>query len=138
MREIKFRVWDKKDKIVHQRINLAMTLDGQISEVDFLNGGVWQGTHHSDDRYLLLQYTGLKDRNGKEIYESDIVYVRHMLVENMENFTAEIIWDIAGFKVDKKLNHFIGYPLSTTLDGIAYELEVLGNSYENPELLINT
>lgn len=125
MREIKFRYFDKKKNVMRDWEYVGQTFTLSALE-DNKNNEFYSSW---------MQYTGLRDMKGKEIYEGDVVFVTHRLVENMENFTAEIVWEHGGYKVDKKINSFIGFPLSVTLDGIAYEFEVIGNRYENPELV---
>jgi len=98
MREIKFRIWDKKTK--------------QIFEV-----GLWNISEYVfSSTYILMQYTGLKDVHGKEIYEGDIV------IEGYKGKygTYEVKWNVKGFNLGSE-------------DGDEYE--VIGNIYENPELL---
>ena len=72
----------------------------------------------------LMQFTGLKDRNGKEIYESDIVDFAGLK-------PIEILWNDGGFVSDM----FGSDPIKLTQEGMAVFAEVLGNIYENPELL---
>lgn len=78
------------------------------------------------DEYILLQYTGLKDKNNKEIYEGDIVHSKWVDIECQcgEEYTGIITYEKGAFW------------LQTTLDGYDTNwLEVIGNIHENPELL---
>ncbi len=63
MREIKFRMWDKQYKIYNENYHICIGMSGEVSNMQDGTGG---------DDYILEQYTGLKDKNGKEIYEGDI------------------------------------------------------------------
>lgn len=125
MREIKFRAWDKKRK--------EMFLS--TGETEHL--GSWFDSHLSgamaDAKNIdIMQYTGLYDKSGKEIYEGDIVTVDEYYFYDP---TGIIKWckDTARFIIDFD-NECIIWDFDDTY---SYELEVVGNIHENPELLEN-
>lgn len=114
MREIKFRAWSPKFKTM-VFMSLLPTGDKTVQETY-----VYSET-------TLMQYTGLQDKNGKEIYEGDVVRVTDD-VGNKDNI--EMKWS------SKRGNHMIGYWAGfSVLDRKSEEAEVIGNIYENPELL---
>ena len=114
-REIKFRAWDKQSKQMSEPFGLFDIPDGFIN-ID--------GNYCYEADAEIMQYTGLKDVNGKEVYEGDIV--------NWSRKTGKVVWHkrIAGFVME-----------NTNLDleriDIEFESEVIGNIYENPNLLNN-
>jgi len=123
MREIKFRAWDKRKKriLLYEVCDwLEIAMDGKIFDMRFHGGG-----EEVTDYYILMQYTGLKDKNGKEIYEGDIIEFQEM--------KYEVYYSNTSFKVRP-----YPYPLHELhrQDGIIYYgCEVIGNIYENPELI---
>lgn len=84
---------------------------------------VWDKGNEED--MILMQYVGIKDKNGKEIYEGDIV---HMRCDGLSGF-GEVIFEDGCFWIDDKKRKRT-YPLYN--EG---EYRVDGNVYENPELL---
>lgn len=124
MRKFKFRVWDKKENKLFYDISLVdhfLTLEGEILSFD------QEGVFTID--YYILMHTGLKDKNGKEVYESDLVKVCVGGVEYIrEVYQAESgAWSIK---------------LPTLTDTqeipfylIFFDFEVIGNIYETPDLL---
>lgn len=136
MREIKFRAWDK---IVGKMIHPGETLeDGELVVIGF--DGVLQfsgeDTYRPSD-FILEQFTGLCDKNGKEIYEGDILFG----IEEGDGETTA--WSDEYFCVifDEKLSGFIAHEPKTKnqlwdeqLCELNNEYEVIGNIHENPEL----
>lgn len=114
MREIKFRAWDRNRHeffyllIQHPSTGMQATL-GSISDLE-----PWQ------------QYTGLKDKNGVEIYEGDVVRT-----DWGGGFTGEVKYWSAEFGLERRP---IFEPLTPFVRN-EWKLEVIGNIYENPELL---
>lgn len=124
MREIKFRVWDSITK--NMRYDVA-AFDFEDNVIYFKNT---EDSIHSKEKrefiykpFKLLQYTGLKDVNGKEIYEGDILYALDNNDE-LEEFVGEVLFDEVGRFVTE------GFPFVTSKDCF-----VKGNIYENSELL---
>ena len=117
-REIKFRCWDIKNKKWGKDFTLSS--DGKVlTDRNLLYEGVFE------TNVILLQFTGLKDSNGVEIYEGDIV--NHYDPTMGEKYEDRLQYKtIADIYLPKTLN---GERLA--------RLEVIGNIYENPELLTN-
>lgn len=135
MREVKFRVWDKKTKKMRQMDSISFGITSVDKErypvVNLLGRDCIENKdillHREGNQYILMQYTGLKDKNGREIYEGDILqgedFKRPSLVE----------WSDVYCSMDLKL---IGTTLSCIMDkSCGNRSEIIGNIYENPELL---
>lgn len=121
MREIKFRAWNKVFKKMFPVVNLY--LEGTDAGIEMGDEEKGQITVVAFAHLDLMQYTGLKDKNGKEIYEGDVVKyidasntVNHLIVKWNE---SNACFDIGWVRTDFASN--CG--------------EVIGNIYENSELL---
>ena len=106
MRELKFRAWDKTDK--EMVLNPDVNTNGQKSFNNLI--------YSIQKRFVFMQYTGLKDKNGKEIYEGDILNSGDGV--NREVISLEFVFHLVGENV-----------------WYGEESEIIGNIYENPELI---
>ena len=123
MREIKFRCWD----ILKQRWSNYKINDGTVYFMD-KNTGVWYGSYNKRYKdFNLMQCTGLKDMRGKEIYEGDI------LLDGNNKKPYKVIFENGSFRAEFE-GDFEEYSFDL-IDVIAQGCEVVGNIYENPELI---
>lgn len=138
MREIKFRVWDKETKYMHilgenQHDTLQFDSNNNVSYYNLQNGC---GSLTDEDDYILMQFTGLYDKNGKdELYESDYIVCRKYIGGNWVDYSIErgyIGFKNGAFYLVRKEGFY--RPLDWLVD-MDYEIEKLGNIYENPSLL---
>ena len=116
MREIKFRAWDKETKSMSPPRSLEDLCIMKDTLADFAI---------MESKLEFMQYTGLKDENGREIYEGDIARMVNPYTSKLHG--CEVIFAYAQFAIIADDN-FI--PL-----GDVTNWEVIGNIYENPELL---
>lgn len=116
-RAIKFRVWTRGHE--------GSKDSHGMMEVTSLSHFSSQYVKAAD---ALMQYTGLLDKNGKEIYEGDIVIIRQYPPTNNKPQVVFYTPETASFVMSKT-----GYPPSIGIGG--YRLEIIGNIYENPDLL---
>ncbi|MED4399822.1 YopX family protein [Metabacillus fastidiosus] len=143
MRDIKFRIWDKEKKVMGSLLSFDQrdqAAHGATTSANWYTGeGDIDGFFDKSGTLILQQYTGFKDKSGIEIYEGDIVIVHHFLTELSKPYKAVIEWDKSRFAVknleEDKMNFQIGpFPLNN-LDSFGTNYEVIGNIYENPDLL---
>ena len=124
MREIKFRCWDTENKEMLE----IEDLHWDECTREFLIRTTMYSDYFTPEEMILMQYTGLHDKNGKEIYEGDIAKVEKIDL-------AQIIWDKDRMAWGiKPINDFY-FDSPLLADNTDLELEVIGNIYDNPELL---
>lgn len=142
MREIKFRAYDSRVGKMIDHVAVFGRRDGRLSvmlphgqgRVDYSLGSNWDrddyGNYYSDDGTVLsLQYTNVTDLDGTEIFEGDIVRWNPQIKSpNEEGYVGEVYMDPNGQW------SFRGNPIGNEI-GIYTNKKVIGNIYENPELL---
>jgi uncharacterized phage protein (TIGR01671 family) len=125
-RPIEFRAWDVIDS--KMRNVATIELHGARKRVAMLGGTMRYG-----DNAVLMQFTGLLDKNGTKIFEGDIVYSGR----KPHGYASEVKWDYAiddssdypNNRIDVGFSIFLGEDDDPNTD------EVIGNIYENPDLL---
>ena len=118
----KFRAWDKETKTMN---GMAEIYRNRNQEIEL---------HPRDENIILMQSTGLKDKNDKEIFEGDIVQYQNSKVPSADSKGVIRFFDNwAMFGIDIEYNE----PRALFFNGLAdhISLEVVGNIYENPELI---
>lgn len=114
MREIKFRAWDTQAKCMLG--GGGMQMNATTGRLDYLPS------------VIIMQYTGLKDKNGTEIYEGDILRTKRIW-----SWGNNIEVDIVKWETRYTFNGF--WPFQRFNAEEVYAVEIIGNIYENPELL---
>lgn len=135
MKEIKYRAWHKEKELLVEVLGISfkekhvrLPIESEPSDEYW-----WHETHWDFDEVELMQYTGLKDENDKEIYDRDIVQVEEKIV---------IPGKMTSIKVNKVVKYkedYAQFLLYENENGehltFATFGEVIGNIYDNPELL---
>lgn len=122
MREIKFRAWDSfrygKMWFFSQNEKGGIIVDDSLCE----------------GKITIMQFTGLQDKNGKDIYEGDIVALTGWdKMKDGSFFKVQVVWNMQKAKFVVKNLKNDGTP--TSIDTLTSDGEVTGNIHENPELL---
>ena len=120
----KFRAWVKTEKCFADYIE---SIRFYINEIDLCWGGICESDCFDFNDVILMQSTGLKDKNGKEIFEGDIVKMSKDVYSEPTYY--EVVRHRGGaYRLESK-QHGCELWLRHT------DCEVVGNIYENPELL---
>ena len=119
----KYRAWDRLRKEMNYKV---MVGNCDTDDENWTCPIIWieekKDWLHFDDYECIMQSTGLKDKNGKEIFEGDVVKCNGLL-GTIESFKAMWICSFMKYNNYQKVGFF------------AQEIEVVGNIYENPKLL---
>lgn len=121
MRELKFRAWDKKFKKMYFK-GLMLCVDGDLG----FDPRVFKKGKYAPLEMELMQFTGLHDRKGKEIYEGDILK-KHTPSNWIPEGNVVVKYSGNGFWCESKSG-------GNFFPDVDY-VEIIGNIYENPELL---
>ena len=139
MKEIKFRAWDKDNQRMVNEIvpmphgngaNKPVYDNRNVRDVKWIVGGtdsvckkMWEPWHIPN--CIVMQYTGLKDKNGKEIYEGDVINAN--ITEHHLPTMGSVVFD----------DHFLFYANKNEAGNTPLfkldQIEIIGNIYENPE-----
>jgi len=130
MRDFKFRAWDKMENKMYDN-GIILHPSGAVKCFNSKKQ-VCKGMNHNEDLFVLMQYTGLKDKKGVEIYEGDVVTYgfktkdfNDLVLHTGKIFFDEYMFLVDGDKVNEEWH---------SINRIRY-VEVIGNIYSNPELL---
>lgn len=132
---LKFRAWDKNTNDMVDVKKIDLEKDGSIGCIVDYNG-----INLDVSECVLMQSTGLKDKNGVEIFEGDILKIIEVTNEGISEYITDVIWEDCSFVFksegvdyyDSFLGSFSGDPNKTYP---LFELLVIGNVWDNPELL---
>lgn len=157
-KNIKFRIWDKKkSRFLDQDEKVGLVLIDLSGNIRFAEWSVGNGDNSADsvfepadsqERYIIQQFTGATDKNGKEIYDGDIVKVRRCHTISKEtskgSFSVELVedgeeigyvfWPCFQYRWVVSYEH-IRYDDFDDFSGIDHRHEVIGNICENPKLV---
>lgn len=127
-REIKFRAWDLINNRFINLLRITFSVDGKYLGCHDIEGNLY-GPH----QVKLIQYTGLKDKNGVDICEGDIVEMFVSEARGGDWYKHPVSYHNGGFGILLHEGCFRSFsrPYSDDLSSII----LIGNIYENPELL---
>ena len=127
---LKFRAWIKTEKCFADYIE---SIRFYINEIDLCWGGICESDCFDFNDVILMQSTGLKDKDGKEIFEGDVVQFEdcYEVSDSLYINTGIIEWCQGGFHVTNRDSVL----MEDLLDGDSLDVTIIGNIHSNPELL---
>lgn len=136
MREIKFRAWDENKKIMVYGVEHFYDTLGEFHDANGREIDLYRETSFCryrsfgdfiDEKIPLMQFTGLKDKNRKEVYENDILKVEG------EKDSQIVKWLEIGFDCPNEWDRTVGFIINNGNMGF----EIVGNIFENPDLMLD-
>lgn len=144
-REIKFRIYDTDEKQMFYQEDIDyIDINNEIAYINQDGGGYDYLIDFVYGDGKLMQYTGLKDKNGKEIYDGDILRCKCLKKCKLDSCAEKVIqyknsiieWWESGCNLGYRLRDSKGKTMMIKPTHLrTMEVEVIGNIYENPELL---
>lgn len=138
----RFRVWHKKDKFMVYGneepwyYNFVILQNGDVMGSDCVDETGDGGNELDDDEFIIMQSTGLLDRNGKEIFEKDLLWNGMYYQDTGEKIVHTVEWrDGSYFAFTQMGKSQTSYPMMGCSVHEWKECEILGNLYETPNLL---
>lgn len=139
MRPIKFRVWNPSGQnMLYDIDNVFECLKQQIKfDGTMPDRGFIQAYNHKGEGMVWMQFTGLHDKNGKEIFEGDIIGDWVEVDGKMEQSRQTVFWheQEAQWMLDNSHKQDQSHFFSLAGELKDFEYEIIGNIHENPELL---
>jgi len=136
MREHKYRAWSEETQMMHYSHRLDGS-DNPLWSWDVVFRKDWHdGKGEGDNGAIKMQYSGLNDKNLKEIYEGDICKTKQAMYEDI----SVIVWEDVSFRL-KPIKELPQQSIKKFKPGVTmcicsyFEFEVIGNIFENPELV---
>ena len=134
MREIKFRAWTESDKSMTRPLDIGIPDEAEAIR--------YYGIGQKSGLSILEQFTGLRDKNGKEIYEGDIYYSTYraggagsIRGRSKERIKQIVEWNNRGSWRGKRIEQGRGYGCCHPTCELGEDIEKIGNIHENQELL---
>ncbi len=122
---IPIRAWNKATKVMHEADDIV-SLNFEKKQICVKTLFFGQLSYYDFDDIILMQSTGLKDKNGNEIFEGDILGSKDGILDSVVEFRSDLgMWTTS----------LIRYNNFERLCNVASERKIIGNIYKNPELL---
>jgi uncharacterized phage protein (TIGR01671 family) len=139
MRDLKFRAWD--GHTMHNpndcdEFDFYISCEGEIKFIEETSLGGYEPFRHFRHRqsWQVMQFTGLQDKNGVEIYEGDILATSNNGKDGADIWILEVMGEVYWNGKFACWNHRIALNDDESIYSPQY-VEVIGNIYQNPELL---